>query len=244
MFADRVVANSRQTLDWLLAQQPRLGPIAQVVCNGVTAPEHTPPEAVRRMRERAGGRDTDVLVSLVGRLNAWKGQAILLDAVARLEARGRAARLRVALVGSPFAGQEAILTELADHCRRLGLTDRVTFVPFIADIWPLWCATDIAVVPSTQPEPFGLVAIEAMAVAVPVVASGHGGLVDIVEEGRTGRLVEPGSSDALAAALEALVEDAALRRALGEAGRERQRRLFSAAAYLAGIERVYAEWEA
>jgi glycosyltransferase involved in cell wall biosynthesis len=164
-----------------------------------------------------------------------------VEAVAALEAQGRAMPLRVALVGSPFTGQEAIEAELIEHCHRLGLDDRVTLLPFVDNIWPLWHATDIAVVPSTEPEPFGLVAIEAMAAALPVIASRHGGLLDIVEDGLTGRLVEPGNTAALAAALDELIHDSGRRRAFGAAGRERQSRLFSTSSYVAGLEGVYAE---
>jgi glycosyltransferase involved in cell wall biosynthesis len=103
----------------------------------------------------------------------------------------------------------------------------------VADIWPVWRASDIAVVPSTEPEPFGMVAIEAMACGLPVVAAAHGGLLDIVDDGRSGLLFTPRDADALAAALQRLAGDAALRQRLGSAGAQRQAEHFSLAAQVA-----------
>jgi glycosyltransferase involved in cell wall biosynthesis len=78
-----------------------------------------------------------------------------------------------------------------------------------------------AVVPSVWPEPFGLVAAEAMAAGKPVVASAVGGLAELVQDGVTGIHVPPGDASALRNALERIVADAPLRARLGAAGRER-----------------------
>ena len=78
-----------------------------------------------------------------------------------------------------------------------------------------------AVVPSVWPEPFGLVAAEAMAAGKPVVASAVGGLAELVQDGITGIHVPPGDVTALRHALERIVADAPLRARLGAAGRER-----------------------
>jgi glycosyltransferase involved in cell wall biosynthesis len=91
----------------------------------------------------------------------------------------------------------------------------------------VWRATDIAVVPSTEPEPFGMVAIEAMACALPVVAAAHGGLLDIVQHDITGLQFEPCNAQALADALLRLATDPQLRQRLGQAGARRQATLFS-----------------
>ena len=80
---------------------------------------------------------------------------------------------------------------------------------------------DICAVPSVWEEPFGLVAVEAMACERPVCASRVGGLQDIVVDGETGLLVAPGDAEALATALARLLDDAVLRRSMGTAGRRR-----------------------
>jgi glycosyltransferase involved in cell wall biosynthesis len=78
----------------------------------------------------------------------------------------------------------------------------------------------VVVAPSLWQEPFGLVAVEAMAAGKPVIASRTGGLADIVRDGESGLLVPPGDAPALAAALERLLDDIALRRAMGARARQ------------------------
>ena len=94
-------------------------------------------------------------------------------------------------------------------------------------------------VPSLEPEPFGMVAIEAMACALPVVAAAHGGLLDIVAPQQTGLLFQPRNARALADSLLTLARDAPLRRRLGTAGAQRQRDLFSLQSQ---VERTRAVW--
>ncbi len=91
----------------------------------------------------------------------------------------------------------------------------------------MWFGTDIGVVPSTEPEAFGMVAIEAMAAGVPVVAAGHGGLLDIVIHEKTGLIFSPGNTPALTEALERLASSRMLRHSYGAAGTIRQQDFFS-----------------
>ena len=226
-FSHRVVSNSRQTERWLLEQSPGLRSRSAVIFNGLPP---VPPvcEADRRaFRASLGLGPTDVLVSLVGRLNHWKGQDLLVRALAILQLQGRLGPLQAAIVGDGFAGHEDVRATLVAQVDQAGLTRQVHFVPFRADIYPVWWASDIAVVPSLEPEPFGLVAIEAMACGVPVIAAAHGGLLDIVEHEVSGLLFPPRDPDALAQALLRLAGDAALRQHLGAAGKRRQAAQFS-----------------
>jgi glycosyltransferase involved in cell wall biosynthesis len=96
----------------------------------------------------------------------------------------------------------------------------VTYVGFQADPGPIYAASDVLVVPSTRLEPFGRVAVEAGHYGLPVVASGHGGLREIVRHNENGILVEPGSHAALAAALTRLIQNGDLRRRLGTAAEQ------------------------
>jgi glycosyltransferase involved in cell wall biosynthesis len=86
-----------------------------------------------------------------------------------------------------------------------------------------WMRASIAVVPSVWQETLGFVAVEAMIAGSPVVASDVGGLREVVQHGSTGLLVPPGDADALAAALDSLLDNPDLRKRMGEAGRERAR---------------------
>ncbi len=118
-------------------------------------------------------------------------------------------------------------------------------VLFLKD-WPryavleAWRHSMIAVVPSVWAEPFGLVAIEAMSAGRPVIASRTGGLSDIVVDGETGLLVQPGNPIALQQAIERLLADPDLRHRMGEAGR-RKANEFEAGRIVPRIEHIYEE---
>jgi glycosyltransferase involved in cell wall biosynthesis len=228
-----VLANSRQTQLWLEREVPALAGRVCTVFNGLGEVPAPDPAAAAAVRVRLGLREGELLATLAGRINAWKGQDLLVEAMSRLAAGPDGPPLHVAIVGDVFTGQEALRERLKAQVAASGLGERVHLLPFVADIWPVWRASDIAVVPSTEPEPFGMVAIEAMACGLPVVAAAHGGLLDIVEHEVTGLLFPPRSAAALAAALARLAADAALRRRLGAAGAQRQTRHFSLAAQVA-----------
>ena len=123
---------------------------------------------------------------------------MLLDAVAPL----RAARpeLQVVIAGSPVQDKEAYAAQLATRARTM---PGVHWVGARADVADLLADLDVFVLPSTQPEPFGLVLVEALASGVPVVATNDGGPVEILDGlgPDAGRLIPPGNPDALASAV-------------------------------------------
>ncbi|MBI3636365.1 MAG: glycosyltransferase [Candidatus Rokubacteria bacterium] len=164
------------------------------------------------------GLDAGPLLLYVGRLAAIKGLDTLLDAVALLRRRGCAMRLVIAggELDEPLDGHEAVLRE---QIARLGLTEVVRFVgPQTQErLREYYVAADLAVLPSYY-ESFGMVALEAMACATPVVASRVGGLTTTVRDGVTGFLVPEGDVVALANRLDAVVDDADLRWRIGREG--------------------------
>lgn len=233
LLSQRVISNSSQTQSWLLQQAPGLAGRCSVVHNGITPMASATPEQVAAFRAAVGAGPAELVVTLAGRLNHWKGQGLLIEAAALLRQQGRARQLRFAIVGDEVAGQDAVRLGLLDQVRRLGLSDCVHLLPFTSAIHTVWRGSDVAVVPSTEPEPFGLVAIEAMACTVPVVAAGHGGLLDIIEPERSGLLFEPRSVTALADTLARLADSASLRARLGMVGAARQATHFTVQAQVA-----------
>lgn len=239
LFAEYVVANSNLTAAWMVGYESKLAARCHVVFNGL--PSASPPEPAKceEFRSSLGLEASDQLVSLVGRLNSWKGQGLLIEAASLLRQQGRLGRVHLALVGDAPAGQERWRSGLIVLAKRLGIADRVHFIPFIEDIEVVWGATDIAVVPSLEPEPFGMVAVEAMQAGVPVIAAGHGGLLDIVQDSDSGLLFKPRDPHALGDAIALLADNPMLRRSLGEAGRRRQQLMFSLEQHVLAVERLY-----
>jgi glycosyltransferase involved in cell wall biosynthesis len=159
------------------------------------------------------------LVGIVGRLQQWKGQDRLLQAQALLREHGHPLHL-VIVGGDSYGLSPRYAASLPELIARLGLDDAVTLTGEVADATALIEQFDV-LVNASDPEPFGIVLIEAMAAGVPVVAVDAGGPRDIVEHARTGMLARSGQPADLAAALEPLLSSRALRRELGDAGRER-----------------------
>ena len=152
----------------------------------------------------------------VGRLDSsQKGLGILVRALAALP---HAAGLRLRLVGEDWGASEALLRLASRH----GVRDRLALVGPVprAHLLREYARADFLVLPSLF-EPFGIVLLEAMAAGIPVVASRVGGIPEVVVDGDTGLLVEPGDAEALASAMLRLAESPALRARLGTRGRKR-----------------------
>ncbi|TCS60660.1 glycosyltransferase family 4 protein [Varunaivibrio sulfuroxidans] len=136
------------------------------------------------------------VIMLPGRLTRWKGQGVLIDAIAKLGRRD----VRCVLVGSD-AGRGQYRKELETLIRRNDLGGVVRIVDHCADMPAAYMLADVVVSASTDPEAFGRVVAEAQALGRPVVAPDHGGAREIILSGDTGWLVAPGDADALAEGL-------------------------------------------
>ncbi len=152
-----------------------------------------------------GRADAGLRLLLIGRINEWKGQFFLVEVLKQLPAEVLR-HLQVRIVGSPFEGYEYLADELSNSVEQAGLVDVVTLVPFCHDPSEHYAWSDYVVVPSTQPEPFGRVAIEAFSFAKPVIAAAHGGLTEIVVDGESGFLFAPAEQLALAQQITALMD--------------------------------------
>ena len=216
-----IIFNSRATESAfaLPAQHP-----TRVIYNGVEGPAHSQPSTFR------GDRRLRLL--MLGRISRIKGQDVLIEAVSKLPDE---IRPEVRIVGNAFEdpGRER---DLARTIEALGLGHVITMMPFVADPNPHYVWADVVAVPSRLPESLGRVAIEAMAHGRPPVVSAIGGLGEVVEDGRTGWMVRPGSADDLSAALERIARNPDAWRAFPEAARRRYEALFARSPVAAAIK--------
>lgn len=197
---DRVVAVSQAVATFLHDAYGYPRSLVEVISNGWVGQPQEP------RREPSA----DFLV--VGRFRPEKGHSVLLHAFAAVREHAPDATLR--LVGD--GPQRPDLERLS---RDLGLAGSVEFTGALSDVWPQYADARIALVPSLT-EPQGIVVLEAMAAGRPVIASRVGGIPEMVKDGRTGRLVPPGDSDALARTMLELHRDSALRERLGSTARQ------------------------
>jgi glycosyltransferase involved in cell wall biosynthesis len=169
-------------------------------------------EKVRHELGLNGGQS--LLVGVVGRLVRDKGGAVFLEAASRL-----AARIPEAIF--VFVGRGIEEGNLRAQAQELGLSSRVRFLGFREDVPEVTAALDLSVLPSVDCDASSAVLKEAMALGKPVVATDMGGAREIVEEGKTGLLVPPGDSEALAQAVSKILLSGDRGRAMGSEGQRR-----------------------
>jgi len=178
-------------------------------------------------------------VLLAGRLTRWKGQALVIEAMARLKAAGDP-KILLLLAGDD-QGRKAYRAELEAQIAAAGLEEDVRIVGHCDDMPAAYLLADLAIAPSLEPEAFGRTAVEPQVMGRPVLAADHGAARETVLPGETGWLVAPGDPDAWAAALATARDAGAARRQLmGQTARARARRLYSVDAMCEATLKVYA----
>ncbi len=211
----------------------------EVVHNGLPLGEFEVDAVALRAQFRAAhGLGEALVVGCVGRIKlVRKGQEVFVRAATLLKQRGVNAKYLI--VGTTFPGNEDHEQRLRAMIAEAGLTEDVVFTGELADVRPAYAAMDVFVLPSAQPEPFGGVVLEAMAMGRPVIATAIGGSLDQVADGLTGFLVPPSDAALLAERLEELLRNERLRVSMGEAGRERLANCFAIEQMFGRIEAVY-----
>lgn len=178
----------------------------------------------RKVAKQRFGFSDDPLVVFVGRLQAFKGTDIAVDAMAHLQRMVPGAQLAIVGGDSP-RGSRGERMRLRLAARRLGVLDKLTFMEPVThtELPELYRAADVVVVPSAS-ESFGLVALEASACGTPVVATAVGGLREIVRDGVSGYLVTRRDPKSFAAALSRVLADPGAQDRLGSAAAKEAQR--------------------
>jgi glycosyltransferase involved in cell wall biosynthesis len=220
-FAHRIVANSGAAARQLESEGTPSSRVV-VIPNGVKMDGGD--------RRISRGRPVTTILT-VANLRAEKAHQVLLAAAAELRPRHPYLRYLI-------AGDGPRLAELKKLASSLGLDTQVSFLGHREDVPALLADADVFVLPSRS-EAFPNGAIEAMAAGLPVIASRVGGLLDLIDEGRTGLLVEPDDPAALAAAIESLVLSPVRAEMLGASARDEVTRRYSFDRMVRGFEDLY-----
>ncbi len=178
-------------------------------------------------------------VVLPGRFTPWKGQRVLVEAAKIVGEKRPDLLVSYAAIGR-MDEKPAYVDELRRSIDEAGLTGRFALLPPTDDMAALLLASDIVISASTDPEAFGRVAVEAQASGRPVIASAHGGALETVLDGTTGRLVPPGDAEALARAIIDVNDKGAIgREVMGRSGMEHARTHFTTEAMTSATLKVY-----
>ncbi len=227
-FADRVVVNAES-----LRPRGRAGRRTEVIPSGVDTERFDPRVIDRAAAKHALGIPADVVaIGTVGRLETRKGTRTLIEATARLRETPRAPFVVV-------AGDGPLRDELAALAARLGIAERVRFLGNREDVRAVLAALDAFVLPSLT-EGMSNALLEAMAMALPVIATDVGGNPEVIGDAMTGMLIPADQPEAMANAIAQLLGDPERQRRLGAAARRRVEERYGARAMVRQLESIYA----
>ncbi|MEI6236434.1 MAG: glycosyltransferase family 4 protein [Planctomycetota bacterium] len=211
---DAIIANSRYTAESL----PRFFPNVHtsIVHCVVSPPDIGDPKIVRaEIRAELKTADDAVVILQVSRIEEWKGHRVLIDALSQLSGQ---AKWVCWIVGGPQRPKEDVLfDELKSKAKQLNVAERVQFLGMRQDVQRVMAAADCFCQPNTDPEPFGLVFVEALYAGKPVLTSAFGGALEIIDAS-CGMLVPPNDARALKDVLCKWITNESARCSLGQNG--------------------------
>jgi glycosyltransferase involved in cell wall biosynthesis len=223
-YAHLIVANSKETGKALYVDQSKVRAIYN---------------AVEEKENMAEIPHSQLTVGMAGRINRWKGQKLFIDAAEIVHRVMPEVIFKVA--GDAYKGEEQIRDEIIHYILKKHLENTVILLGQVNDMSDFYRNIDLFVLPSIQPEPFGLVVIEAMEYGLPVIATNHGGPTEIISNGIDGYLVDYQNAEQMANKIIELMSDKERRKRMGLKGKEKKRNCFSISEMVRGIENVFEE---
>lgn len=240
-FSDFVVFNSKASAEHLYKNKLKLKNKSIIIHNGLNRKRpflSKEEQTILRKKLFTTISTSSIVIGLVGRINRHKGQQFLLNVFSELK-KNKSNDIYLLFIGSTIKSQLFLLEELKNQISSKKLKDFVTIVNFQKEIWKFYDCIDIVLVPTTDPEPFGLVAIEGMLSKKPIIASNHGGLKEIVIHHKTGLLFEPNNELDLKKSIESLIINQNLIDLYGNEGEKRAKFDFSLEKYLDKFKDLY-----
>ena len=229
VFSDKIICNSEATRKRVIKYIKYLQKKTIVIHNGV--------ETIN-VKNRIRGKQRTI--TLIGRINSWKGQSLFISAVNQLISQipNKLNNISFLIVGSPYRTQEDLLHKLQSKINSISLNKYIKIVPYTKNIEDIYSISNIIVIPSAKPEPFGLVAIEGMSCSKAIIAANHGGLKEIVKHGKTGYLFNPNDLTDFTKYLKILILNKSKCDEFGKQGKIRFNKLFLVNQYSSKINEI------
>ena len=235
-YADKIVTVSNAVANHVKGSRFVKGNQVQVIYNGVDNTVYHEMDA-SAVREQFGIAKDVLVIGMVGRVNAWKGQGDFLEAVTPiLQANPKAIAF---LAGSAFEGEEWRVEELEKNISESPVAGQIKRIDYYSKTTELYNMFDIFILPSTNPDPLPTVVLEAMACGKPVVGYRHGGVCEMVKEGENGILATPNQPEELSKSIQELTDNTEKREQFGSASIQRQKEFFSLGSYIRHFSELY-----
>ncbi|HFU3834227.1 TPA: glycosyltransferase family 4 protein, partial [Streptococcus suis] len=203
-YADKIVTVSQAVANHIKKSPFIKDDQISVIYNGVDNKVYFQTD-VQSVRKQFDIEEDSLVVGMIGRVNAWKGQGDFMEAVSPILERNPKAIAFMA--GSAFEGEEWRVQELEENIKKLRVASQIRRIDYYANTAELYNMFDIFVLPSTNPDPLPTVVLEAMACGKPIVGYRHGGVCEMVQEGENGLLANPKNTKELSEKISSLLSD-------------------------------------
>lgn len=209
----------------------------EVIYNGVDNKVYNPNNETDYLRKEFNIPKEAIIVGMIGRINAWKGQSDFLKSLDIVLEKNK--NVYAMLVGGVFDGEEWRLDEIKSQISRMKNRDRVVMSDYREDVKNIQSLYDIFILPSINPDPLPTVVLEAMASGTPVIGYNHGGICEMIVDNECGYLVEVGDINKMANAIMYLLNDSKKLKTFSENALKRQKQYFSLNSYIDNFEKIY-----
>lgn len=235
-YADKIVTVSQAVANHIKQSPFIKDSQVEVIYNGVDNTVYYPMDA-SSIREKFDIAQDALVIGMIGRVNAIKGQNDFIEAVEPLLEKNEQA---VAfLAGGVFPGEEWRLEELDKRIASSSVVSQIHRIDYYDKTSELYNMFDIFVLPSIKPDSLPTVVLEAMACSKPVVGYNNGGIAEMVVDDKSGCLVKPNRPQELSNAISLLLDSSEKRKKFGRVGYQRQKELFSLESYIKNFSELY-----
>ena len=240
IFSDYIIANSKATAEAISKNKDKV----KVVYNAIDIEKNSGLEDIDEVYKEVAATivrsNNKIKIGMAGRINRWKGQKLFVD-MAKLVSEEND-NVEFLIAGDVYKGEDYILDDLKGYILESGVKDKIGLLGQVDNMSNFYKKLDIFVLPSIQPEPFGLVVIEAMNNKLPVVATNHGGPVEIIDNNIDGFLVDYKDAREMAQVVNKLIKDKELRNYISANAEKKVKEKFNVSRYVDEISYILEEF--